>query len=201
MSDEVVLQELPKKTKCYDLFDGMCVVVSAAEQFFNNKDFVHPELADMFPCDFELVIHNAVTSIPSAKAFPEVTVARSDIVIKPYAQYSGVQGAVVGPTTTITFEIKTQNYRMTELMAQELAMFLSTLTPYFRQYNICMSTVVCGATQHFRENTPNFFFAKVSVTAGMPLTMWTYSSLDSILRSMTLSLRIRGGAEAPIALN
>ena len=201
MSEEIVLQQLPEKSTCYDLFDGMCMLTSAVEQFFNNKEFTHPELADMFPCDYELTVKNAVTSIPSAVSLPEVTVKRSDIVISPKSQYSGLQGAVVAPTMTIEFEIKTQAYRMTELMAQELAKFLATLTPVFRSYNICLSTVVCGATQHFRENTPNYFFAKVSVNAGMPLATWTYQSTDSILRSIQLSLNVRNGASAPIALN
>lgn len=201
MSSEIVLQQLPAKDVCYDLFDGMCVLTSAVEQFFNNKEFTHPELADMFPCDYELFVKNAVTSIPSSLSLPEVTVKRSDIVIAQKSQYSGIQGSVVAPTMTIEFEIKTQTYRMTELMAQELAKFLATMTPVFRNYNICLSTVVCGATQHFRENTPNFFFAKVSATAGMPLAAWTYASTDSILRSIQFTLNIRGGAEAPIALN
>ena len=201
MSEDVVLQKLPEKSVCYDLFDGMCALTSAVEQFFNNKEFTHPELVDMFPCDYELTVKNAVTSIPSAVALPEVTVRRSDIVIVPKSQYSGLQGAVVGPTMTIEFEIKTQTYRMTELMAQELAKFLTTMTPVFRDYNICLATVVCGATQHFRENTPNYFFAKVSANTGMPLSAWKYKSTDSILRSIQLSLNIRNGAEAPIALN
>ena len=201
MSEDIVLQQLPAKNTCYDLFDGMCMLTSAVEQFFNNREFTHPELADMFPCDYELFVKNAVTSIPSSISLPEVTVKRSDIVITPKAQYSGLNGQVVAPTMTVEFEIKTQAYRMTEMMAQELAKFLATMTPVFRGFNICLSTVVCGATQHFRENTPNYFFAKVSVNAGMQLAAWTYQSTDSILRSIQLTLNIRGGAEAPIALN
>ena len=200
MSDEV-LQRMPEKNTCTDTYDGICVLRAAAEQFFNNKDFVHPELADMFPCDYELVIGNAVTSIPSAKALPEVTMKRSDIVLKQQAQFSGINGAVVVPTFTLDFEIKTPSYRMTELRAQELSRFIATFTPYFRGYNLTIGSVVCGATQHFREASPNYYFATVRVSAGIPITQWTYSENASILRSITVALNIRGGAEPPIVLN
>ena len=168
---DVVLQQPPQKNACSDILDGVCVLKGAVEQFFNNREFTRPALADMFPCNYELRIVNAETSIPSAKALPEIAMGRSDIVFKTPAKFglSAQGGAITHPVLTVTFEIKTPNYRMTEYMALELSQFLAAFTPLLRSSNLYMANVTCGVTKQFRDTTPNYFFSKVSVDAGVPL--------------------------------
>ena len=89
---------------------------------------------------------------------------------------------------------------MTEYMALELSQFLITFTPIMRNYNLNLSGVTCGTTKQFRDSTPNYFFSRVSVNAGVPLTVWQYKATDTILRSVSLSLKIRGGDMEPYAL-
>ena len=149
---DVVLQQSPKPEFCRDIFDGICVLKGAVEQFFNNREFTREALADMFPCNYELKIVNAETSIPSAVATPEIAMGRSDILFARMALYGGRPNETTNhPTVTIYFEIKTPNYRMTEYMALELSQFLLAFTPILRNYNLCLSNVTCGVTKQFRE--------------------------------------------------
>ena len=200
MAEDIVYQEPPEHNYCLDMLDGICVLQGAVEGFFNGGDFVHEQLADMLPCDGTLRVVNAETSIPENRATPCIAMSRSDIQFNNLAPYAESQTSTVQTSMTITFEIKTNNYRTTEYMAQELAQFLVTFTSFFRAYNLNMSSVVCGATKGFRDQTPNYYFAKVSVNAGVPITKWTYESEDSILRSMELKLKIRGGDMEPVTI-
>lgn len=199
---DIVHQQLPEKNSCKDILDGVCVLKGAVEQFFNNREFTRQALADMFPCNYELRIVNAETSIPAAQALPEIAMSRSDIHFGTPAKYalSAQGGAITHPSLTVTFEIKTASYRMTEYMALELSQFLIAFTPLLREANLYLADVTCGVTKQFRDTTPNYFFSKVSVNAGVPLTTWNYSATDTILRSVSLNLNIRGGADGPYAL-
>lgn len=201
MADDIVLQEPSSHNYCLDMLDGVCVLQGAVEGFFNGKDFVHQQLADMLPCDGTLRVVNAETSIPDNLSLPAIAMSRSDIQIENKALFSEARTSVAKPTMTLSFEIKTNNYRTTEYMALELSQFLITFTPFFRNYNLYLSTVICGATKAFRDSTPNYFFSRVSVNAGVPLTKWQYESTDSILRSIELNLRVRGGDVEPVTLN
>lgn len=200
MSEEVVLQQPNKQEYCLDMLDGVCVLQGAVEGFFNGGDFVHEQLADILPCDGTLRVVNAETSIPDNRAMPSIAMSRSDIIMQNVAPYAKEKTSVVHPSMTISFEIKTPNYRTTEYMALELSQFLITFTPFFRQYNLYLSTVTCGATKQFRDTTPNYFFAKVSVNAGVPLTKWQYESTESILRSISIRLNLEGGELASVEL-
>lgn len=200
MAEEVILQQPATKNYCLDMLDGVCVLQGAVEGFFNGGDFVHEQLASLLPCDGTLRVVNAETSIPENRAMPSIAMSRSDIIMQNKALYSEDRTSVVNPAMTLSFEIKTANYRTTEYMALELSQFLVTFTPFFRNYNLYLSTVTCGATKQFRDSTPNYFFAKVSVNAGVPLTKWQYESTDSILRSITLRLNVQGGDLASVEL-
>ena len=201
MTEEVIKQEPEIPDYCLDMLDGICVLQGAVEGFFNGGDFVHPRLAEMLPCDGTLRVVNAETSIPENLSLPSIAMSRSDITIENKALFAEPQTSVAKPTMTLSFEIKTNNYRTTEYMAWELSQFLMTFTPFFRNYNLYLSTVVCGATKAFRDSTPNYFFSKVNVNAGVPLTKWQYESTESILRSIELNLKIRGGDMEPVTLN
>ena len=200
MANEVVLQQPTEHPYCLDMLDGVCVLKGAVEGFFNGGDFVHEQLAKILPCDGSLRVVNAETSIPDNVALPSIAMSRSDIIIQPKSAYNPDNSTVVHPTMTLSFEIKTANYRTTEYMALELSQFLTTFTPYFRNYSLFLSTVTCGATKQFRDTTPNYFFSKVSVNAGVPLTRWQYTSEESILRSISLNLKIQGGDLASVEL-
>jgi len=201
MAEDIVLQQPTGKEFCGDILDGICVLQGAVEGFFNGKDFIHPQLAEMLPCDGSLRVVNAETSIPDSLSLPSIAMSRSDIQLENKALFPQDRTSVAKPAMTLTFEIKTNNYRTTEYMAMELSQFLMTFTPFFRAYNMYLSTVVCGATKAFRDSTPNYFFSKVSVNVGIPLIRWQYESTDSILRSIELNLQIRGGDMEPFTLN
>lgn len=200
MPEDIIQQEPTTPDYCLDMLDGVCVLQGAVEGFFNGGDFVHTQLAEILPCDGTLRVVNAETSIPENLSLPSIAMSRSDILIENKALYAEARTSVAKPTMTLTFEIKTNNYRTTEYMALELSQFLITFTPFFRNYNLYLSNVTCGATKAFRDSTPNYFFSKVSVNAGVPLTKWQYESTDSILRSIELSLHIRGGNMEPVTL-
>lgn len=200
MAEEIVYQEPPTHDYCLDILEGVCVLKSAVEGFFNGKDFVHPGLADMLPCDGSLRVVNAETSIPDSLSLPSIAMSRSDIIFENKASFAVPRTNVAKPAMTLTFEIKTNNYKTTEYMAVELSQFLVVFTPFFREYNLYLSTVTCGATKAFRDSTPNYYFAKVSVNAGVPLTVWQYESTDSILRSVELNFKIRGGDMEPVTI-
>ena len=191
MAEEVVFAQPPEHDYCLDMLDGVCVLQGAVEGFFNGGDFVHAQLADILPCDGTLRVVNAETSIPENLALPSIAMSRSDIIMENKAPYAADKTSVVHPSMTLSFEIKTNNYRTTEYMAVELSQFLITFTPFFRQYNLYLSTVTCGATKQFRDTTPNYFFSKVSVNAGVPLTKWQYESTEGILREVGVSLKIK----------
>ena len=199
----VVLQTEPVYNKCNDLLDGVCVLRSTIEQFFNNREFKHKELAEMFPCDYQLVIGNAEITIPHDQATPEITLQRSDVELKAINPQSimGFKGSVVQPGFSLIFEIKTPYYKMTEMMAMELGEFLITFTPYFHQFNLNLASVVCGQTKLFRDTTPNYYFSKVTVNASIPLTTWRYTQTESILRSISTTLNIRGSDYPLTSLN
>lgn len=203
MADDIVLQTIPTYDKCRDPLDGVCVLRGMVEQFFNLRQFRHESLAEMIPCDFEFRVGNAVTTIPSDQALPEITMTRSDIEFKNLnpQMLNAFGGTVVQPGFSLIFEIKTPYYKMTEMMAVELSEFLGTFTPFLHQFNLNLASITCGQTKLFRETTPNYYFAKVTVNGSVPLTVWTYKETESILRSISLTLNISGGADAPVALN
>lgn len=203
MSNNIVLQKLPEFTTCRDILDGVCVLRSMVEQFFNTREFKHESLADMIPCDFQFRVGNAVTTIPSDQALPEITMTRSDVQLQNInpQPINGYPGTVAQPGFSLIFEIKTPYYKMTEMMCLELGEFLLTFTPFLHQFSLNLAGVTCGQTKLFRESTPNYYFAKVTVNASVPLTVWTYKQTESILRSIVLSLNIRGGDNPPTPLN
>ena len=195
MANEVVLQTAPEFNRCGGILDGVCVLQEVVEQFLNSRQFVNSDLADRLPCDFEFVIGNAETTTPAELATPEITMKRSDLTLRNPAPnpLMPVGSSVVQPSFSISFEIKTAYFKLSELLTLELGQFIYTIGPCMRQYNLNIATVVCGSVQKKRDTTPNYYFSTVTVNASVPMLTWRYPGIDAILRSIDLKVKIQGG--------
>lgn len=195
-TNSVVLQAPPEFDKCVGLLDGLCVLQQVVEKFLNARQFHNPQLAPLLPCDFEFVIGNAETSVPAEFATPDITMRRSDLQLNPIAPrpLNNFGASVSQPTFSVDFEIRSAYYKLSEMLTLELGQFLTTFAPYMRQFNINIGSIVCGSVQRQRENTPDFYFSKVTVNAALPLTAWPYPIIGDILRSVSINVTIQGGA-------
>lgn len=177
--------------KC-NILQGVCVLQEAVDAYLQNKDFYNTELND------KLGKNNSIKFVPyDAKADETskvlICMRRGPLILE-NAGTMGTDSNTVSrkPKLAISFLISTQSYSLTEALGLELLQFITVISKKIGAYNLNIGTIQLSETQVDPQQSPQFYIAKVDLSASIPQVLWQLQANDSIVNSIRFNVNING---------
>lgn len=183
---------VPEQRIQCSLFRCAALIKHAIEYHFTKREFILPELAQIFPAKASVELHDGNVGTPTEDAHILVSYSRGDYVLDtaPYSTLTpSMNTCPIALKVSVILDIDTPGYYLTELMGLEIGLWLQAIRQGIRaDTGIDMNSVVVKPTQENHEANPGFYHTQIMFNIFIQhIELQTNYSAD-ILRSVDLSV-------------
>lgn len=175
-----------------NFLQGVCMLQEAIETYLNGGSFYNSELNEQLakPNAFKFVPYDAKADETSKVL---ICMQRGEIVLENVGTLSTDSNTVSRkPKLSISLTISTQSYNLTEAIGAELLQFITVISKKITAYNLNIGAIQLSPTQVDMQQAPQFYIAKIGISASIPQVVWKLQPNDSIVNSIRFNVNING---------